>query len=83
MEPEEKSHGALMGAIIITIILIIGGVYLLQQSTKGREATTQSTETTNLQQSQNQMALDANGTSTTTVETEIESMEFESLDSEI
>jgi len=30
MEPEKKSHGALIGSIIIIIILIIGGIYVFQ-----------------------------------------------------
>ncbi|HPS21428.1 MAG TPA: hypothetical protein PLO44_01310 [Candidatus Paceibacterota bacterium] len=31
MEPEKKSHGALIGSIIIVLILIIGGIYVWQQ----------------------------------------------------
>jgi uncharacterized protein HemX len=35
MEPQEKkSHGALIGSIIIIIILIIGGVYVWQMKVK-------------------------------------------------
>ena len=34
MEPEKKSHGALIGSIIIIIILIIGGIYVLQTKVK-------------------------------------------------
>lgn len=79
MEPEEKSHGALMGVIIIVIILILGGVYLVYQSIKEREAAME-TQTTETQQEE---PLDLDGTSTTTVETEIEMMDFENLDSEI
>lgn len=34
MEPEKKSHGALIGSIIIIVILIIGGLYVWQQKSK-------------------------------------------------
>ncbi len=34
MEPEKKSHGALIGSIIIIIILIIGGIYVWQSKIK-------------------------------------------------
>ncbi len=32
MEPEQKSNGALVGAIIVIIILIVGGIYVWQSS---------------------------------------------------
>ncbi len=32
--PEEKSNGALIGSIVIIIILIIGGIYLIQEKIK-------------------------------------------------
>jgi type VI protein secretion system component VasK len=34
MEPEKKSHGALIGSIIIIVILIIGGIYVWQSRIK-------------------------------------------------
>lgn len=34
MEPEKKSHGALIGSIIIIVILIIGGLYIWQSKVK-------------------------------------------------
>ena len=34
MEPEKKSHGALIGSIIVIIILIIGGLYIWQSKVK-------------------------------------------------
>ena len=37
MEPEKKSHGALIGSIIIIIILIIGGIYFWQARVKSIE----------------------------------------------
>jgi len=30
MKPEQKSHGALIGSLIIIIILIVGGIYLFK-----------------------------------------------------
>jgi hypothetical protein len=37
MEIEKKSHGALIGSIIIIVILVIGGIYVWQQKTKNDE----------------------------------------------
>lgn len=34
MEPEKKSHGALIGSIIVIIILVIGGLYIWQSNVK-------------------------------------------------
>jgi len=34
MESEKKSHGALIGSIIIIVILIIGGIYIWQTKIK-------------------------------------------------
>jgi len=34
MEPEKKSHGALIGSIIVIVILIIGGLYIWQSKVK-------------------------------------------------
>ena len=34
MGPEKKSHGALIGSIIIIIILVIGGLYVWQTKVK-------------------------------------------------
>jgi len=41
MEPEKKSHGALIGSIIIIIILIIGGLYIFQSKVKTNTNTNQ------------------------------------------
>jgi len=41
MEPEKKSHGALIGSIIIIIILIIGGLYIWQSRVKTTTNTNQ------------------------------------------
>ena len=37
MDQEQKSNGALIGAIIIIIILIIGGIYIWQTKAKEME----------------------------------------------
>lgn len=34
METEKKSHGALIGSIIIIVLLIIGGIYIWQTKVK-------------------------------------------------
>jgi uncharacterized protein YpmB len=34
MEPDKKSHGALIGSIIIIVILVIGGIYIWQSKAK-------------------------------------------------
>ncbi len=34
MESEKKSHGALIGSLIIIVILIIGGIYIWQTKIK-------------------------------------------------
>ena len=34
MEPEKKSHGALIGSIIIIVILLVGGMYVWQSKMK-------------------------------------------------
>ena len=31
MEPEKKSNGALVGAVIIILILLVGGIYMWKQ----------------------------------------------------
>ncbi len=77
MEPENKTNGALIGAIVILIILIIGGVYLFKNAKV--PAPTPSAE------SDAQEILDpqADATSSTEMEAELESVDLESLDSEI
>jgi len=34
METEKKSHGALIGSIIIIVIILIGGIYIWQSKMK-------------------------------------------------
>lgn len=77
MEPENKTNGALIGAVVILVILIIGGVYLVKNASV--RTSTPSAE------SDAQEILDpqADATSSTEIETELEGVDLESLDSEI
>lgn len=50
MEPEKKSHGALIGSIIIVLVLIIGGIYAWQQKEKGAPDTKISSDLNTLEQ---------------------------------
>ena len=73
MEPEEKSNGALVGSIIIIVILILGGAYFLKTSMKNQPATPEDTST-----------IESNtNVDTTEVENELNSIDLETLDSEI
>ncbi len=76
MEPEQKSNGALTGSIIIIVILIIGGLYLWKTVLKEKpmpvdSGLSQETDTTG--------ATDV----TAEMEANLNSIELESLDSEI
>lgn len=44
MEPEKKSHGALIGSIIVIVILIIGGLYIWQTKIKEMQLQKQKAE---------------------------------------
>ena len=57
METEKKSHGALIGSIIIIIILLIGGMYVWQSKMKS--------DAVKKQMVQQQAALDAQNSQTT------------------
>lgn len=69
----QKSHGALVGSVIIILILVLGAVYLLMQNQGEREpvsdtlAGSSQTETVNLE----------------SLENELEGLDLENLDSEI
>ena len=71
MEPEQKSNGALVGLVVIIIILVLGGVYLWKNSMKERAKL----ENTNITSSNTDDSVDLNA--------EIDSLDLESLDSEI
>ena len=72
MEPEQKSNGALIGLIIIVIILILGGIYLWNQNQKNNPEPEQKISET-----------PASGENTAEMEANLNSMDLESLDSEI
>lgn len=69
MEPEKKSNGALVGLIIIVIILVVGGFYLWKVGSK--EVTPPAENPT-----------DIGGTSedTLNIETDLNSIDLDSLD---
>jgi hypothetical protein len=69
MEPEQKSNGALVGSIIIIIILIIGGIYMWQNRPEENTIPLDN----NLGDAKGEMDL----------ELEANSIDLESLDSEI
>jgi len=70
MEPEKKSNGAMIGLIVIIVILIVGGIYLWR--TRMKE--TQPNDTSSL----NSINNEANA-----LDTEVNNMDVDSLDSEI
>lgn len=70
MEPEQKPNGALVGLIIIIVILIIGGVYLWKKNTKSESVITPP-------------GSEENGATVEDLEANLESIDLESLDSEI
>ncbi len=82
MEPEQQtnSNGALVGSIVIIIILILGGLYLLKTNMDKEPVvpTTEDTTTGTETQTQSNTTTD-----TTEVEAELNTMDLESLDSEI
>jgi len=55
MEPEKKSHGALIGSIIIIVILVIGGIYVWQQKAKNDEKIKLLQEEQNIQNSSDEL----------------------------
>lgn len=77
MEPEKKSNGALMGSIIIIVILIIAGVYLWKNSVREK------IEPTSNAASDTKELMEADANSTTSIETELDGMDLDGLDSDI
>ena len=76
MEPtQQKSNGALVGSIIIIIILILGGIYFLKSGIKNAPAPTD-----NLSSEEESTETSGN---LAEIEAEAESMDLESLDSDI
>lgn len=77
MEPnqiQQKSNGALVGSIIIIIILIIGGIYFWKNSVKEQVAPENTDISSDTESIDNSAAV---------IEAELNSMDLESLDSEI
>lgn len=68
MEPEKKSSGALIGSAIIIIILIVGGIYLWQKK---------SMEINNIPKEETQLE------GTAELETELNNIDLEGLDSDL
>ena len=67
MEPEKKSHGALIGSIVIIVILVIGGIYMWQQKAQKAEELKQIQSEQNTQTNDgelNNLEQDVNSTDT-------------------
>lgn len=76
MEPNQtqpKSNGALIGSIVIIVLLIIGGLYLWKNSAKEEM----------LPENSNVSGGDEIDASAAAIEAELNSMDLDSLDSEI
>lgn len=74
MEPENKTNGALLGSIIIVIILILGGVYLVK---KGNVV-----QPTPVEEDAQDIMQPGDVSSSTQIESELDSIDLEGLDSE-
>lgn len=78
MEPDKKSYGALVGAIIIIVILLIGGVYLFQKASQNRVQTQEVTEDVS-----DILAPDTSASTPTKIESELDQIDLNSLDSDL
>lgn len=76
MEPEKKSNGALIGSIIILIILIVGGIYLFKNIRNQNELKNMSDTITEGKE-------DAELGTEIDMQAELESIDLESLDSDL
>lgn len=72
MEPEQKSNGALVGLIIIIIILLLGGAYLWNKNQK---------KNSDIEPKINQAS--TTDENTAEMEANLNSVDLESLDSDI
>ncbi len=82
----KKSHGALIGSIIIVVILIIGGIYVFKMTKKSYEAQqdiqavqdlqAEDEVVQNLQEQSSSDDLDS-------IDSDLNATEFDSLDSDI
>ena len=66
MEPEKKGNGALVGAVIIILILLVGGIYMWKQRAKTLPAPAEEVAPADTEE------LDSLEQDLNTVETEIE-----------
>ena len=88
---EQKSNGALIGSIIIIVILIIGGIYFWKTSIKEKGLQDDMGPLPQQEQSQNpteqgapsQATLNHTSDSTTDIESDVNSTNFDNLDSDI
>jgi len=65
---DQKGNGALVGSIIIIVILIIGGIYLWKTSLSNRTVRVE------------QAVTEEDASAAADIETELDSMDLESLD---
>lgn len=75
MEPENKTNGALIGSIIIVIILIVGGVYLFKKNTP-------TPATTETESDAADILAPTDASSSTEIESELNGVDLDNLDSE-
>jgi len=71
MEPEQKSNGALTGLVVIIIILIIGGIYLWKNNTDS------------IQEAENPAIPNSANSVDAELDSELDSIDIEGLDSGI
>lgn len=76
MEPDKKSNGALLGSVVIIIILVIGGIYIFKKSAVNPAYIEINNDT-------NQILTPEDTSSSTEIEAELNSIDLESLDSEL
>lgn len=74
---QTKSNGALVGSIIIIVILIIGGIYLWQNSLKEKALPQDQTMPEEMKD------FESSVDSTSSIEAELDSIDLDSIDSEI
>ena len=72
---EQKSHGALIGSLIIVIILIIGGIYFLKTNIQEK--------TEPVSQNQNTEVNSTTSDNSTTIENDLNNTNLDNLDSKI
>lgn len=76
MEPENKTNGALIGSIVIVIILIIGGVYLFKKNVTTPITPVIENDAADI------LAPEVDASASTEIESELNGIDLDSLDSE-